>query len=203
MNVESLAVLVVEACEASKVDYMMTGAFAYGVYAIPRSTKDVDVVVALPEPSALDQIIRQLDDQVDFGGQVNFDIHTWGRRHVGVVREQRQLQVELFELFDDPFVMVGAVCGWRRKGVGIAPAGIAPALHRPPSLLQSCFSWALQAPCASGSSCLHRSPGRGRECGGAGSRQRLWAACFGSSHTRRRFGGIWVGFGSDCSTFAV
>ena len=26
MNVESLAVLAVEACEASKVDYMMTGA---------------------------------------------------------------------------------------------------------------------------------------------------------------------------------
>ncbi len=105
MNVESLAVLVVEACEASQVDYMMTGAFAYGVYAIPRSTKDVDVVIALPEPSTLDQIIRQLDDQVDFGGQVKFDTHTWGRRHVGVVREQRQLQVELFELFDDPFVM--------------------------------------------------------------------------------------------------
>ena len=83
MSVETLAVLVVEACEAAGAEYMMTGAFAYGVYAIPRSTKDVDLVVAVPEPTIIDEIIRRLDDQIEFGGQVEFDTHTWGRRHVG------------------------------------------------------------------------------------------------------------------------
>lgn len=43
MTVEALAAAVVAACEAEGVEHMITGAFAYSLYGIPRSTKDVDV----------------------------------------------------------------------------------------------------------------------------------------------------------------
>ena len=42
MTVEDLAKLVITACAAESLDYLMTGAFAFGYYGIPRSTKDVD-----------------------------------------------------------------------------------------------------------------------------------------------------------------
>lgn len=105
MNIETLAVMVVDACEEAGAEHMLTGAFAYGAYAIPRSTKDVDVVVAVQSPQTIGSIIEILADRVEFGGQVQFDTLTWGRRHVGRAIGQTHYQVELFELFDDPFVM--------------------------------------------------------------------------------------------------
>lgn len=40
MTVEELAAAVIDACEAEKIDHMVTGAFASSFYGIPRSTKD-------------------------------------------------------------------------------------------------------------------------------------------------------------------
>lgn len=37
MTVEELAASVLEACEQEKVEHMLTGAFAHGLYGIPRS----------------------------------------------------------------------------------------------------------------------------------------------------------------------
>ena len=45
MTIEELAVLVINACDAEGVEHMVTGAFATSVYGIPRSTRDVDVVL--------------------------------------------------------------------------------------------------------------------------------------------------------------
>ena len=42
---------------------------------------------------------------VAFDPQVQFDTLTWGKRQVGVTRQSPPLQVELFELFNDPFVL--------------------------------------------------------------------------------------------------
>lgn len=105
MKIEELAGLVIDGCEAEKAAYMLTGAFAYGIYAIPRSTKDVDVVLSTTDPSIINRIISRLSGDIDFGEQIQFDTLTWGRRHVGKVRGHPQLQVELFELFEDPFVV--------------------------------------------------------------------------------------------------
>jgi hypothetical protein len=104
MKVEDLANLVIRACEAESLDYMVTGAFAFGFYGIPRSTKDVDVVVSMAAGDAISRIITRLVPEVEFGSQVQFDTLTWGRRHVGRSRANPPLQVELFELFDDRFV---------------------------------------------------------------------------------------------------
>jgi hypothetical protein len=105
MKVETLAGELVKACVAENVDYMIAGAFAYGMYGIPRSTKDVDIVLSVKGENVIFRVIERLSEQVEFGDQVQFDTLTWGKRHVGKVIGNPQLQVELFELFDDPFVL--------------------------------------------------------------------------------------------------
>ena len=105
MTIDDLAILVVDACEQEEVAYMMTGAFAFGVHAVPRGTKDIDVVIEIDEPTVISRVIGRLSHEVEFGEQVQFDTLTWGKRHIGRAREAPQLQVELFELFDDPFVL--------------------------------------------------------------------------------------------------
>jgi hypothetical protein len=105
MTVEELAAAVVDACESETVEHMITGAFATSVYGIPRSTKDVDVVLSLKGGDAIRRVATKLEPLVEFDPQVQFDTLTWGRRLVGVTRQSPPLKVELFELFDDPFVM--------------------------------------------------------------------------------------------------
>jgi len=104
MTVEALAAAVIDACEAEGVDHMVTGAFAYSLYGIPRSTKDVDVVLSLPSGDAAIKVAARLAPSVEFDEQAQFDTLTWGKRLVGTSREI-PLKVELFELFDDPFVL--------------------------------------------------------------------------------------------------
>ncbi|MEX1118503.1 MAG: hypothetical protein WEB60_06875 [Terrimicrobiaceae bacterium] len=104
MTVEQLAALVLAACEAEGVEHMVTGAFAFGLYGIPRSTKDVDVVLSLQGGDPLLCVASRLSDTVEFDRQVQFDTLTWGKRLVGTSKEPPPFKVELFELFDDPFV---------------------------------------------------------------------------------------------------
>jgi len=104
MNVEELAIKVIKACEAEHLDHMLTGAFAFNYYAIPRSTKDVDIVVDVTESGGIAKLIGRLEPEIEFRGQVQFDTLTWGKRHIGKPAQDSTLEVELFELFDDPFV---------------------------------------------------------------------------------------------------
>lgn len=96
--------MVIDACEAEQVEHMLTGAFAHGLYGIPRSTKDVDVVLSLVGDDPILRVSRRLSATVVFESQVQFDTLTWGRRQVGESRTNPPFKVELFELFDDPFV---------------------------------------------------------------------------------------------------
>ncbi len=105
MTVEALAAAVVAACEAEGIEHMVTGAFAYGYYGIPRSTKDVDVVLSLAGGEPIRRVVARLDSLVEFEPQVQFDTLTWGKRQVGTTRGSPHFKVELFELFDDPFVL--------------------------------------------------------------------------------------------------
>ena len=55
---------------------------------------------------SIDEVIRLLEPDIECGDQVQFDTLIWGRRHIGRAKEGPVYQVELFELFDDPFVLV-------------------------------------------------------------------------------------------------
>jgi hypothetical protein len=105
MTVEQLAAALITACETEGVDHMLTGAFASSVYGIPRSTKDVDVVLSLAGADPIGRVAARLSPIVQFDDQVQFDTLTWGRRLIGTARQNEPLKIELFELFDDPFVL--------------------------------------------------------------------------------------------------
>lgn len=113
MTIEQIASLVIDACEQEKVDHMVTGAFAYSLYGIPRSTKDVDVVLSLVEGTPIERVVARLSDSVAFDEQIQFDTLTWGKRRVGTSLSEPPFKVELFELFEDPFVQ--AQFGRRRR----------------------------------------------------------------------------------------
>ena len=104
MTIEQLAGAVLDACELEHVEHMLTGAFAHGLYGIPRSTKDVDVVLSLVGGDPIQRVARRLEGKVLFEPQVQFDTLTWGKRLVGESTGRPPFKVELFELFDDPFV---------------------------------------------------------------------------------------------------
>jgi len=104
MTVEELAIKVIDACKAENTEHMLTGAFAFNYYAIPRSTKDVAIVVDVTVSGKIGRLIARLEPEIEFRGQVQFDTLTWGKRHIGKPSKNSTLEVELFELFDDPFV---------------------------------------------------------------------------------------------------
>lgn len=104
MTIEELAAAVLDACEEEQVEHMLTGAFAHGIYGIPRSTKDVDVVLSMAGVDPMRRVVNRLAGIVQFEPQAQFDTITWGKRWVGESRGSQPFKVELFELFDDPFV---------------------------------------------------------------------------------------------------
>jgi hypothetical protein len=104
VTIFELARIAIEACEAEKVDVMLTGAFATGIYGGSRFTKDVDLVLSAEPRSSLFRVMDRLKPQVGFRDQVEFDTLTWGKRQVGRTLEAPFFLLELFELFDDPFV---------------------------------------------------------------------------------------------------
>ena len=105
MTIEDAAILAIDACQSEGVEYMLTGAFAYGIYGIPRSTMDVDLVLSIQKPQEMFKVLKALETEVLFGDQQVFDTLTFGRRWVGKVRKSPEFQIELFELFEDDFVM--------------------------------------------------------------------------------------------------
>jgi hypothetical protein len=76
ITVEQLANLTISACKDLAEPYMLTGALAYNYYAIPRSTKDVDIVVNISEPGTMTRIIQFLEPQIIFSPQVQSDTIT-------------------------------------------------------------------------------------------------------------------------------
>lgn len=104
MTIEALAALVLDACERCDAGHMLTGAFATSYYGIPRSTKDVDVVLSLTAADTMQSVVAELASSVEFDPQIQFDTLTWGKRLVGQAKEPPPFKVELFELFDDAFV---------------------------------------------------------------------------------------------------
>jgi hypothetical protein len=58
---------------------MLVGAMAAGTYGVPRSTRDVDVLMSIEFPAHVTSLIQRLSLFVAFDPQVTFDTLTWGR----------------------------------------------------------------------------------------------------------------------------
>jgi hypothetical protein len=138
MTLEKLAMEVVEAVESAGVEFMIVGAMAAGAYGVPRSTRDVDLLVSVNVEGGLASAMARLDSIVTFDAQVVFDTLTWGRRHVGHSRSAPPFKVELFEMIDDPFVRSEFS---RRQRVFVPVLGRATWLPTPEDVIVQKLRW--------------------------------------------------------------
>ena len=138
MTLEALAIRVIEAAESAGVEFMAVGALAAGAYGVPRSTRDVDLLVSVKLDGGVAAMIARLDPVAQFDAQVVFDTLTWGRRHVGQSRSAPPFKVELFEMFDDPFVQSEFA---RRQQVFVPVLGRATWLPTPEDVIVQKLRW--------------------------------------------------------------
>lgn len=102
MTVEEIAAAVLGALSRADVPHMLVGGLSSNFYGIPRNTKDVDIVVEIREPSALDRVGKLLPDGFAFDSQVSFETITGNVRYIVRV-EGTPFVVELFQLADDSY----------------------------------------------------------------------------------------------------
>lgn len=99
-TVSELARYFVGRLEAAGADYVIVGAVAYFAYGVPRSTNDLDFVIAT-DPVSLDRLLRDLPSPLSLDPQARMELFTGTMRWVVAVAGT-ELKVELFLLGDDP-----------------------------------------------------------------------------------------------------
>jgi hypothetical protein len=90
---------VIDVLTAESVPYLLVGSFSSNFYGVPRSTKDVDIVVELGEQS-IHRIAYHLSPRYRLQPQIAFESVTGTTRHVIEVLET-PFQVELFRVSND------------------------------------------------------------------------------------------------------
>lgn len=103
--VDETAVFVIEALEEAHIPYMLVGSYSSGAYAVPRATKDVDVVISLQTAAALQPLVDRLSEALTFDDQLTFETITGSLRYILTSKRNKSLKVELFLLGQDPFVL--------------------------------------------------------------------------------------------------
>jgi len=91
---------VLDALERLGIEYTLTGSLASNFHGVPRSTRDADLVVAMP-PGGLDRVAAALPPELTLDAQGTFETVTGTIRHLVRLRGSLFV-VELFLLSDDP-----------------------------------------------------------------------------------------------------
>lgn len=89
----------IDALEGLGIPYMLVGSFSSNYYGIPRSTKDVDIVLQLGEHS-IREVAEKLGPGFKLDPQMTFETVTMTVRHVIEVAEN-SFVIELFCLSDE------------------------------------------------------------------------------------------------------
>ena len=100
MEVHEVMLAVVDTLDRQQIPYLLVGSFSSNFYGIPRSTKDVDIVIQLGQKS-LSAVVRDLGSGFSLQPQVAFESVTGTRQHIVDV-VGTQFKVELFRVGNDP-----------------------------------------------------------------------------------------------------
>jgi hypothetical protein len=100
-TIDDVTLRVIDALNASSVNYMLVGSFSANVYGIPRSTKDADFVLQLDGDLA-PAFYEGLGEDVKIDPQLKFETNT------GTLKQEIRFSgtpftVELFRLSNDSF----------------------------------------------------------------------------------------------------
>jgi hypothetical protein len=97
MTLEACALGILDTLQKCEVPHMLVGGLSSNVYGIPRSTKDVDIVIRLESMEPLRRIEEALPPEFEIDPQVTFETITGNLRHIIRVRGT-PFVIELFEL---------------------------------------------------------------------------------------------------------
>src|ERR1041385_1596703 len=74
-TIEDVTLRVIDALNATGVNYMLVGSFSTNAYGIPRSTKDADFVLQL-EGDLAPEFYEELGDDFEIDPQLRFETNT-------------------------------------------------------------------------------------------------------------------------------
>ena len=101
MTSDEAVVAFVDLLERLNVPYVITGSLASNFHGVPRSTRDVDLVVDLAG-DVLDRLAKALPADLTLDPQAAFETVTGTTRHLVRLRGS-VFVIELFVLSDDPY----------------------------------------------------------------------------------------------------
>lgn len=100
MNIDDVALAVIDALATEQVPYMLVGSFSTNYYGIPRSTADADIVVHLTGKS-ISCLLPHLPEDFHLEPQTAFETVRGTTKHLFHVRGH-EFKVEVFRLSEDP-----------------------------------------------------------------------------------------------------
>ncbi len=90
----------IAAIESLGLRYIVVGAYSVNMYAVPRMTKDADILIEL-SPESYSQLRETVSDRYCFDDQILFETITGKTRHVARPIGSNYM-IDLFEMADDP-----------------------------------------------------------------------------------------------------
>ncbi|HBJ88305.1 MAG TPA: hypothetical protein DDZ88_31515 [Verrucomicrobiales bacterium] len=102
MTTDAAAARMVEALTAVGIPNMLVGSYSRNYYAIPRSTKDVDIVIELPSQVLLAELASRIAPEFVMDAQITYETITGNVRHI-IRCPGSAIVVELFILGNDEF----------------------------------------------------------------------------------------------------
>ncbi len=102
MAATAIVTRVIAALNQAGIPHMLVGSFARNYYADPRSTKDADLVLALPSGASLRPLMDALGPDFALEAQMTFETNT-GTFRSTLIHQESSFMVELFHLSSDPY----------------------------------------------------------------------------------------------------
>jgi hypothetical protein len=130
--------IVAERLESVGIEYMLTGSVAMAWYAQPRQTRDIDIVVELPE-SKIDVVVRSFGE--DF--YIDVDVVRQEVRRLGMfnmIENARVLKVDIILRKPTPYAIAAFK---RRRRIELVP-GLPISIIAPEDLVIAKLQWAAQ-----------------------------------------------------------
>lgn len=101
MSEREIALEVIQALESLNVPYMVVGSFSSNIYGVPRSTRDIDIVLE-SAGVVIKELIQKLGSNYKIDPQLAFEGVTGTKQRV-ITRVDSAFSIELFWLSEDPF----------------------------------------------------------------------------------------------------
>lgn len=134
--IDEVVRLLIRALEGAAIPYMVVGSYFSNYYGVPRSTKDLDVLVQVSGP-AISELKLLLGPKFIVDPQTSFETATFSTKNV-VRLKASPFEIELFHLMDDDYDQERF-----RRRVQIHLSDCSPFLPTPEDVIITKLKWLL------------------------------------------------------------